>query len=146
MVEEVKNLAKRVIDEAYNKGNVDVLDEAYATNFVRHNPPPFPDIEGLEALKQYNKDLRTAFPDFQGTIDEMVVEGDTFVLRYTWRGTHTGQMSNIPIPPTGKRVTGVGCLVGHRASGKTVEEWSYADNLGLLQQLGVVPPLGEGGG
>jgi predicted ester cyclase len=145
MVEELKARIRRVADEAYNKGNLDALDEAYATNIVRH-APRFPDIEGLEALKQSTVDARSAFPDIQMTIDEMVVEGDTYALRYTWRGTHTGQSPTQRIQPTGKRVTGRGCLVGHRVGGKTIEEWDYPDTLGLLQQLGVVPPLEQGGG
>ena len=146
MVEEVRANLRRIIDEVFNKGNLDVMDEAYATNFVRHNLPPFPDIEGLQAFKQTVADFRSAFPDFQVTIDEMVVEGDTVALRFTFRGTHTGESPVMPVPPTGKRVTMVGCLVGHRVGGKTVEEWEYPDSLDFLQQLGVVPPLEQGGG
>ena len=74
--------------------------------------------------------------------DEMVGEGDTIAYRYTWQGKHTGLSPSLPIPPTGKEVTLVGCIVVHIADGKIVEEFEYSDYLGFLQQLGVVPPLG----
>jgi predicted ester cyclase len=142
--EEIKTKAKRVV-EACNKGNLDVLDEVYATNVVVHRPP-LADSEGIEALKQYHTDLRTAFPDIKMTIEEIIVEGDRNAVRLTTRGTHTGQMPDIPIPPTGKQMVITGCFVGHWVGGKCVEQWDYSDLLGLLQQLGVVPPMGEGGG
>jgi steroid delta-isomerase-like uncharacterized protein len=142
--EERRAEAKRNI-EAYNEGHLDVLDEFYAADFVRH-VPPFPDIEGLEALKQSIVDVRNAFPDRQLRIDELIVEVDTVAMRWTWRGTHTGQSVAIPIPPTGKQVVMTGCTTSHFVGGKRVEEWEYGDYVGLLQQLGLVPALGEGGG
>ena len=140
--EELKTDFKRILDEAWLEGNLDALDEIYAADFVYHNAP-FPDIEGLEASKQDIAGSRSAFSDLQWTADEMIVEGDTLVTRYTMRMTHTGQSPRIPIPPTGKQVTYVGCLVSHFAEGKIVEEWNYGDYLGLLQRLGVIPPMGR---
>jgi len=55
---------------------------------------------------------------------------------------HTGQSPTLPIPPTGVEVTLVGCNVSHWANGKIIEEWEFSDYLGLLTQLGVIPPLG----
>ena len=72
----------------------------------------------------------------------MVGEGGRIAYRYTWKAKHTGQSPTLPIPPTGKEVTLVGCVVVHIADGKIVEEFEYSDYLGFLQQLGVVPPLG----
>ena len=145
MSEELKASVRQLVDEAWNKGNLDALDEAYAADFVQH-PPPFPDIVGLEAFKQSIANTRSVYSDIQLTIDEIIIEGDTIATRWTWQGTHTGQSPTLPIPPTGKRVINTGVSVVHTVDGKAVEEWSYGDSLGLFQQLGVVPPIGEGGG
>jgi predicted ester cyclase len=142
MSEEFKAKFRRVWDEAVNKGNLDALDELYAPNVVVHRPP-MGDLEGLEAYKQSLADSRTGSPDLQMTFDEILLEGENrHASRSTTRGTHTGQMASLPIPPTGKPwVTAVG-VVSHMEEGKYVEIWEYADWLGLFQQLGVLPPLG----
>ncbi|MBA7647627.1 hypothetical protein ES703_55404 [subsurface metagenome] len=95
-----------------------------------------PDSEGLEAYKQYIEDTRSAYPDLQFTIEEIIVNGDTTAVWFTFRGTHKGQSTTFPFPPTGKEVTMMGCTVGHWVEGKAVEQWIYADWLGLMQQLG----------
>ena len=145
MVEELRALTKRVVEEVWNKGNVDVLDEGFAADVVTHQVP-FPDIEGLDAYKQNVRDSRTTLPDLQMTMDELMMEEDRWAGRWTIRGTHKGQSPALPIPPTGKQVVLMGCSMGHMVGGKTVEQWMYGDWLGMLQQLGVVPQLGEGSG
>lgn len=146
LAEEIRASVQREVDEAWHKGNLDVLDELYSADFVRHSPPPFGDIEGLESFKEQIADTRTVYPDFRVTIDEIIVEGDRAAGRWTIQGTHKGQSTLLPIPPTGKQVTGSGCTVSHIEDGKIVEQWFYPDNLGFLQQLGVVPPLDQPGG
>jgi len=136
MSEQRKADIKRVVAEVWNKGNLDVLDEFYATNFVLRRPP-FPAFEGFEAFKEHTREGLKAFPDFQMTIDEIIVEGDRDALRYTWRGTHTGESSTMG-PPTGKQITVVGISITHWVGGKRVNEWNYADQLGMMQQLGWV--------
>jgi predicted ester cyclase len=136
--EEIKANARRIIDEAWNKGNLEVWDEIYTADYVRHKSP-FPDIEGSEAAKQFIVDCRTAYPDFQLTIDEIIAEGNTIVTRWTYQGTQTSQSPTTGASPTGKKVTFSGCTVGHYMGDKIVEEWEYGDYLGLSQQLGIVP-------
>lgn len=138
--EELKAKLRQAGEEAW-KGNLDALDKVYAADYVYHRPP-LPDLEGLEAAKQYIADARSAYSDIQWTYDEMIHEGNTTAYRWTWWGKHTGQSPSLPIPPTGKEVTLKGCTVVHWADGKVIEEFEYADFLGFLQQLGVVPPLG----
>jgi len=140
MSEEIRARIHRLIDEI-NKGNFDALDEYYASDFVIHQPP-FPDIRGLAVFKRFQANMRTSFPDLQWTIDEMISEGDKGAARFTLRGTNTGQSKAFPFPPTGKQVTWSLCVVSRSVGGKIVESWSYADNLGLLQQLGIIPPMG----
>jgi predicted ester cyclase len=84
--------------------------------------------------------IRAAFPDIHETVEDIIAEGDTVVTRTTWRGTHQGAL--LGIAPTGKHVSVSGIDISRVASGKFVEHWQSADNLGLLQQLGVVPSMG----
>jgi predicted ester cyclase len=77
------------------------------------------------------------------TIDEMVVEGSTVAMRYTSRGTHSGPTPTLGIPPTGAKTTTAHCTFVHFKEGKIVKQWDLEDTLGLLQQLGVVPPASE---
>jgi steroid delta-isomerase-like uncharacterized protein len=128
-------------EQAWLKGNLDALDEVYAPDYVWHRPP-FPDLVGLDGVKASMTDMRSAYSELRISDVEMVGEGDTIAYRYTWQGKHTGQSPSLPIPPTGKEVILVGCIVVHVVDGKIVEEFEYSDYLGFLQQLGVVPPLG----
>jgi steroid delta-isomerase-like uncharacterized protein len=96
--------------------------------------------QGLEAYKQFLSMFLTAFPDFQSTIEDMIAEGDKVVTRQTFRGTHTGDLMGIP--PTGKQVTMSGIVISQFVNGKCVELGANNDDLGLLQQLGVVPSMG----
>jgi steroid delta-isomerase-like uncharacterized protein len=142
MSEERKAKIRRAWEEAINEGNMDAFDELCAPNVVWHQAP-FPDVEGLEAYKQSLADIRKGMPDLQYTFDELVLEGENLEAgRYTLRGTHTGQSAAFPIPPTGKPWVMRAAFVSHLEEGKVVEAWHYMDWLGLLQQLGVVPPLG----
>jgi len=140
-VEELKAATRSIVEEAYNKGNLDVLDDFYTTDFVYHMPP-YPDFEGLEAYKQYITDLRIGYPDIELTIDDLIGEGDIGAMRWTFRGTQTGESPTLGIPPTGKQVTFTGCAVSHFVDGKIVETWNIVDYLGLLQKLGfkIIPP------
>lgn len=140
MSEELKATIRKVIDEAWNKGNLDALNELYAANYVMHNTP-FPDIQGLEGFRQFVTGTRAAYPDLHFTIDELFIERDNVTTQWHWQGTNKGQSALFPFPPTGKEITARGCTVSHRMSGKTVEEWTYVDYLGVLQQLGIVPPM-----
>lgn len=138
---ELEAKIQRAGEEAWYKGNVDALDEAYATDYVSHKPP-FPDTNGLEAVKQSIAATRPAYSDIQASYTDWIAEGDAIAYRYTMRMKHTGVSPSLPIPPTGKEVTLQGCVVVHVKDGKVIEEWEYSDYLGFLQQLGVVPPLG----
>jgi steroid delta-isomerase-like uncharacterized protein len=85
--------------------------------------------------------LRSAFPDCRMTVEDVVAEGDQVAYRWTFSGTHRGELRGIAA--TGKRVSISGINVDRIAHGKIAEHWSQADVLGLLQQLGAVP--GGGG-
>jgi predicted ester cyclase len=143
--EDHKTKVHRVWDEVWNKGNVNALDEIADPDIVCHQPPG-PDINGLAAYKQHMAGLRRAFSSFEFTFHEHIIEGDTDAVRYTMRGVHTGQLPDMPIPPTGKQVTMTGLSMVRMENGKAVEQWNYSDVVGFMQQLGVAPPMGKPGG
>ncbi len=138
-VEENKAIVRRATEEIFNRRNLAVIDELYATNFVSHGGTPevTPDREGY---KQFVTMSRTALPDFHTTIEDMIAEGDKVVQRFTAHGTHKGDFMGIP--PTGKQVTVTGIAIDRIAGGKIVENWANMDMLGVMVQLGVVPPPG----
>jgi predicted ester cyclase len=138
--EEIKSKFRRVWGE-FNKGNLDPQDELYAADWVLHQPPT-PDVQGLAVWKQTLVDWRTAYPDVQWTIEELIVEGDSVVMRYNWHGTNTGESTALPFPPTGKQIVVRGCGVNHIVGGKVVEAWVFMDMLGMMQQLGLIPAMG----
>ena len=124
--------------EAVNQKNLAVFDELLTPDVVFHSASTT--MQGREAYKQFLSMYMTAFPDLQFTIEDMIAEGDTVVVRYTTRGTHQGNFMGIP--PTGKQVSGTGIFIDRIVNGKAVEQWINGDDLGLLQQLGVVPAMG----
>ncbi len=138
--EDLKTKIRRAWDEAFHKGNVNALDEIVAPELVNHQPPG-PDTKGLAPYKQMVTDLRKAFSDIKFTFDEIIVEGEVNATRWTFQGTHVGQLATMaPIPPAGKRVTMTGIAFVHTVNGKAVELWQYIDMPGFMQQLGVSPP------
>lgn len=136
--EEQKARVRHTMDEVL-KGNVNALDEVVAPDFVIHSPPG-PDLKGLEAYKQFHRDMRSAYPDLRFTFDDFIREGEMEAIRFTIRGTHKGQSATVSFPPTGKQVTVTGLLMTRTENGKAVEQWNYIDTVGLMQQLGVAPP------
>lgn len=139
MSEENKARTRRFYEEVWNKGNLAIVDELCATNFVNHNPGPG-EAPGPEGLKQIATMIRTAFPDMHMTVDDMIAEGDKVVSRVTVNATHRGEFMGIP--PTGKQITVTGIDIVRIVGGKAVERWGNYDDLGMMQQLGVIPPPG----
>ncbi len=137
--EENKAIVRRLIEEGFNQRNLALFDELYAPNFVYHLGSTT--IEGVEAYKQFNLMNFTSIPDLRFTIEDQVAEGDKVVTRWIVSGTHKGDFMGIP--PTGKHVAVTGIGINHFANGKIVENWTNMDMLGLLQQFGVVPPMGQ---
>ncbi len=140
MSEENKALIQRFVEEAFNRGNLDVADEIYAPNFISHEPTG-PEERSPEYVKQFVNTYRTAFPDGHTTIENLIAEGDEVAYRWTFRGTHQGELMGIT--PTGKEVTITGITIDSISGGRIAEEWNNFDQLGMLQQLGVVPDPGE---
>jgi steroid delta-isomerase-like uncharacterized protein len=126
------------MEEVLNKGNMQVVDELIAPNFVEHDPFPG-QAPGVEGLKQAMVALRQAFPDLHVTVDEMLSEGDKVVIRSTMKGPHKGNFMNIPA--TGKQISVEGIDIVRISNGRAVEHWGVTDNLTMMQQLGLVPAM-----
>ncbi|WIG58414.1 MAG: hypothetical protein OJF49_001160 [Ktedonobacterales bacterium] len=136
--EENKVLARRFIEECFNKGNLNSVDELVATNYVDHDPSMPGGIYGPSGVKQFISMYRTAFPDLAISIDELYAIGENRVMmRWTARGTHRGTLQGIPA--TGKQATVSGMTLSRYENGKGVEDYNNWDTLGLMQQLGVIP-------
>ena len=138
-VDENKALLLRLYDEVFVGWNLDVLDELIGPEFVGHEMPPGTP-RGPVGFKQFYGRLRSAFPDLQYTVDDVVAEGDRVVVRWTWRCTHKGEFMGIAA--TGKQATVTGIAIYRVASGKCVERWVELGLLNLLQQLGAAPTQG----
>ena len=136
--EDNKTLVHRFFEEFANQGNLALADDLFAPEYAHHFPDE--DIHGPDGMKQLDKELRTAFPDWHISTDNVIAEGDKVVVRYTMHGTHQGE--GFDIAPTGKRVVYTGIDIIRIADGKIVEQWTEIDALGLLQQLGAIPPIG----
>jgi len=134
MPEEIKTKIRTYI-ENLDKDKLNIIDEFFAPDVIIHMSPN-PDMN-LELYKQFVGGLYNAFPNLQFVIESIIVEGDNSALRYTAQGIHKGEFMGIA--PTDKQVTWVGCEVAHWEGGKIVEGWWYADALGMMLQMGVVP-------
>lgn len=140
--EENKALSKRIFEEIFNKRNLALVDELFDTNFIAHGSPD--PARGIESVKQNTTNVVTAFPDIHYTIDDMVAEGDKVAIRFTQQGTHQGDFMGIAA--TGKKFTSSGIIIQRITSGKVAEWWVGIDAFVIMQQLGVVPSMGESGG
>ena len=98
---------------------------------------------GPEEIKQRLAEAIKAFPDVHFNIEDIVAEGDKVVVHFTFRGTHKGVFAGIP--PTGKQVEMQGVQIARLVNEQIVEDWVIRDTMGLMQQLGVVPPRLEPG-
>jgi steroid delta-isomerase-like uncharacterized protein len=137
--EQNKDLVRRFYEEVFTKGNIAKADEFIAADFVDNSPMPG-QAPGAEGAKQTLAMYLSAFSNMQATIHDMIAEGDKVVTRYTAGATHTGELMGIPA--TGKQITMTGIEIFRVAGGKLVERWESFDQLGMMQQLGVIPPMG----
>jgi steroid delta-isomerase-like uncharacterized protein len=129
-------IARRFIEEVWNKGNFAVIGELVADNHIAHDPLAG-EVQGASGLQQLIKSYREAFPDVTFTIEDIGMAGDRVFHRWTARGTHRGSLMGIP--PTNKAGEIRGISVDRFAGGKMVEHHASFDTLGLLQLVGAVP-------
>ena len=136
-IEQNKAVFRQIVEEIFNQGNISLFDELVAPDFIEHEelPPGIP--VGREGAKVLFTQLRSAFPDFKAEIEDLIAEGDRVVVRMKWTGTHEGEFMGIP--PTGRSISIEVIDIVRFEGGKFVEHWGIMDNMGMMQQLGVVP-------
>ena len=137
MAVDIKQAYRRLLGEAFGKGNLDAFDEVCAPTFRSHDPL-MGDLD-LAREKESCRGYRAAFPDLKETILASFLDGDTVITHWRMTGTHSGPLMGLE--PTGKRCTVEGISIAAFKAGKLVEDWVQWDALGLMRQLGAVPSL-----
>ena len=129
-LEQNKSITRRVYEEGLNQGRFEV---PYSEAFVGHGGnSTFTHADGMAEVRGW----RGAFPDLKITVDKQVAERNLVAVRWTARGTNTGTGNGIPA--TGRAVQATGTTLFRIADGRIAEEWTCADSLGLMKQLGLL--------
>lgn len=132
-----KHLVDAFIQELFTKGDLEAVDRYLDPSFVNHDAP-FPGApEGREGMRLAASKYRQALPDWHTDVEQLIAEGDIVVEIFTASGTHRGDLMGVP--GTGKTLTLSGINVFRIAGDRIVERWGRLDQLGVLQQLGLVP-------
>ncbi len=131
-----KELFRRTYEEMLNRGDLSRVEEVVAPDFHNHEAPPGMD-RGPASMRGLVAMLRTAFPDLHFEIEEMIAEGDIVAGRLTMTGTHHGPLMGMP--ETGRSVRQDHMHFVRFQDGKAIEHWGVRDDLGMMQQLGVIP-------
>ena len=126
---------RRAFEEIMKRGNVDAIDELFASDFAGHDTSG--GTFGREEFREGVLAMLSAFSDRQVEIADQVVAGDKVATRWTATGVHSGEFNGIPA--TGRHVSLTGISIDRIAGGKIVESWEVTDDAGLLRQLGVMP-------
>jgi predicted ester cyclase len=134
--EENKAIVRRYLEEAWNRKNVDILDELMVPGYARYLPGQAKPLD-REGQKQRIAGFHRAMPDLAYFIDDLFAEGDRVVFRITIRGTHQGIFMGAA--PTGKQLTVTAIDIARLENGKIVDHWGQMDMLGLMRQLELVP-------
>ncbi|HZR39795.1 MAG TPA: ester cyclase [Ktedonobacteraceae bacterium] len=127
---------RAIPEHILNTGDFDAIDQLFTADYVDHAalPPGLPD--GVEGVKVFFRMLRSAFPDLHYTVEVVLAEGDLAAGHVSVTGTHKGEFMGIP--PTGKQLRWTETHMGRLVDGKLAEHWGDYDQLGMLQQLGVM--------
>jgi len=126
----------QIFDEAFNQGNLDVVDKLLTPDHSAHND--FGGVpNGPQGLKCLIAMFRNAFPDLHCILEDEIRQGDKLAAHWTMSGTHKG--SFLGNPPTGRPVDAQGIIFARTENGRIVEDWTLVDKMGILQQLGLVP-------
>ena len=134
MSTQIKAMATNLMEELYSKGNMSIVDDIVSDDYVYRAPGL--EVRGPSDLKEFVAEYRSAFPNLNVHIDDMIMDGEKVVTRFTMSGTHKGDFDGLA--PTNKKVTATGILVSRYENGKLVEDWDQFDNYSLMQQLGVI--------
>ncbi len=130
-------IVRRFVDEVINQGKMDTAGEFVWEDVVEQVPLPGQG-PGLEGLKDVLRGMRSAFPDIDFSIEEQVCEGDKVASRFEWTGTHKAEFMGVPA--TGRQVRVWGVVIDRLEAGRIKYTRILMDALGLMMQLGALPP------
>jgi steroid delta-isomerase-like uncharacterized protein len=128
--------------EALDAGDLEGAMAVFAPDAVVHMSSA-PEPLSMEGFKQLGQLLLSAFTGSATTVEDMLAEGDKVISRLTFRGAHTGDLMGIP--PTGKSVAISEIIIDRLADGKIVESWRLFDQMGMMQQMGLIPAPSQAG-
>ena len=128
-------LINRVL-ELLNSRKLDEAFEFYNLDYIYHGPGG-QELRGRSGIRGLWELFFAAFPDLTSSVDEVISEGNKVALRWTIRGTHTGELFDIPA--TNKSITLPITEIFHIENGQLVEAWDRYDRLHLLEQIGAAP-------
>ncbi len=134
--EESKAIVRRFWS-VWEEGNIDLVDELLAPDYINHTPASPDQPTGPEGVKGVVAMFRSAIPDLRVVVEDMIAEGDKVAVRYTLEGTHEGELFGVP--PTGRRLSIKSIAVERVSDGKIIEHWRVTDSLDMMQQLGAFP-------
>ncbi len=136
--EQNKAVARRLVEQVFNGKNLAALDEILAANYVDHTyPPDVPLPPGPQGFKQFIGMYLSAFPDLHYHLEAEIAEGELVVHHATVHGTLKGEFGGMP--PTGKHATWSEIHIGRFSGGRLAEHWGLVDQMGMMQQLGLMP-------
>jgi steroid delta-isomerase-like uncharacterized protein len=138
MSQENAALGRRWFEQVWNQGNIDAADELASADCKAYGHAPNDQPIGIPQFKEFARRVQAAFPDIRVYVEETISEGDRSVLRWRCEMTHTGEFMGTAA--SGKKATVRGISIMRFKDGKVVEAWDNWDQLGLLTQIGAVPP------
>jgi steroid delta-isomerase-like uncharacterized protein len=138
---ELATLSESFNTDVFNGRNYERMAELVADDAVQHGPLASIQLDGRDEIEAYLRDVHAGFSDAKATIDEQFVDGDTVISYLTYTGTHDGEFQGIPA--TDKPIETHGIMIHRVEDGKMVETWAAVDFLTILQQVGVLPEMGE---
>jgi steroid delta-isomerase-like uncharacterized protein len=132
-----KELVRRLYEEGFNQGDLDVVDELVSPDVVTHNPIILDAPEGPDSVRGGIEMIRQSFPDIEVEILDMIAEGDRVAVFLLMSGTNAGDYRRGGA--TGKKGSLRAFFIWRVADGRLAESWGVADRFDLLQQLGMIP-------
>lgn len=133
-----RELVRTLVREVWNRGNYERVPELIHPEYVLEEAASPLETRGVSGFVGRAETYHTAFPDLELAVEDLVVEGDRVVLRWTARGTHSGPLFGVP--PTGATVALTGITIYRIEDGKVRRSWEVSDTLGLRRQLGLTFP------
>jgi steroid delta-isomerase-like uncharacterized protein len=134
-----KTVARRWFEEVWNGRSAAAIDRLMSPRCVVHGlAQDGQDLTGPAGFRPFQQAFLSAFPDLRIEIEDLIEEGDRVVVRFTAAGTHTGD--GLGFPATNARMRVSGMTIARVEDGVLTEGWNIFDSMGLLQQLGILPP------